>query len=210
MAARESVYLRMATVEDAKELVEIYAPYVENTAISFEYETPSVREFAGRIAEVLERFPYLAAMHGEEIVGYAYAHPYGVRKAYSHSVELSVYIRRDCRGMGIGRMLYEAMERLLKEQNITNLYVLVAGVGAEDEYLTHDSQKFHLAMGYDYVGKLHKAGYKFGRWYDMITMEKIIADHPEYTQPDVVPWYELSEELFEKAGVKSCGLKHSG
>lgn len=203
MAANDSITLRLVTTEDAKELVAIYAPYVETTAISFEYETPSVEEFAHRIEEVLERFPYLAAVHEGEIVGYAYAHPYGVRKAYSWAVELSVYIRRDCRGMGIGRKLYEAMEVILKAQNITNLYVLVAGVDEEDEYLTHDSQKFHLAMGYEYVGKLHKAGYKFGRWYDMITMEKIIAPHPEYTQPNVVPFFTLNDDVFERAGMKS-------
>ena len=201
MAANDSITLRLATTEDAKELVAIYAPYVETTAISFEYETPSEAEFAHRIAEVLERFPYLAAVHKGEIVGYAYAHPYGVRKAYSWSVELSVYIRRDCRGMGIGRKLYEAMEVILKAQNITNLYVLVAGIDEEDAYLTHDSQKFHLAMGYEYVGKLHKAGYKFGRWYDMITMEKIIAPHPEHTQPNVIPWYELRKEVLKSAGI---------
>lgn len=202
MAANDSITLRLVTTEDAKELVAIYAPYVETTAISFEYETPSVEEFAHRIEEVLERFPYLAAVHEGEIVGYAYAHPYGVRKAYSWAVELSVYIRRDCRGMGIGRKLYEAMEVILKAQNITNLYVLVAGVDEEDEYLTHDSQKFHLAMGYEYVGKLHKAGYKFGRWYDMITMEKIIAPHPEYTQPNVIPFFTLNDDVFERAGMK--------
>ena len=195
------ITLRMATPEDAPVLAAIYAPYVKGTAISFEYEPPTPAVFADRIREVLAQFPYLAAVRGEEILGYAYAHPYGVRKAYSHSVELSVYIRRDCRGLGIGRMLYAAMELLLKAQNVTNLYVLVAGVDTEDEYLTHDSQKFHLAMGYDYVGKLHKAGYKFGRWYDMITMEKLIAPHPENTQPEVVAWYELGDEVFAQAEV---------
>lgn len=201
MTANEPITLRFVTTEDARALVSIYAPYVETTAISFEYETPCVEEFTRRVAEVLERFPYLAAVRGGEIVGYAYAHPYGVRKAFGWAVELSVYIRQDCRGMGIGRALYEAMEVLLKAQNVTNLYVLVAGVDVEDEYLTHDSQKFHLAMGYETVGKLHKAGYKFGRWYDMITMEKLIAEHPQDTQPDVVPWYELREEIFRNAGI---------
>lgn len=197
----QPITLRMASPADASVLLDIYAPYVRETAISFEYDPPSVSEFVGRIREVLETFPYLTAVRGEEVLGYAYAHPYGVRKAYSHSVELSVYIRRDCRGLGIGRMLYAAMEVLLKAQNITNLYVLVAGVDVEDEYLTHDSQKFHLAMGYDYVGKLHKAGYKFGHWYDMITMEKIIGPHPEHTQPDVVPWFALHDEVFKQAEV---------
>lgn len=201
MTAKSPITLRMASTGDAPVLASIYAPYVRETAISFEYEPPSDREFAGRIAEVLERFPYLVAENNGEIVGYAYAHAYGVRKAFGWAVELSVYVRRDRRGLGVGRMLYEAMEVLLQAQNVTNLYVLVAGVDSEDEYLTHDSQKFHLAMGYEYVGKLHKAGYKFGRWYDMITMEKIIADHPEYTQPDVLAWYELDNIVFERANV---------
>lgn len=196
------ITLRLVTAADAATLAAIYAPYVRETAISFEYEPPTVEEFTRRIEEVLEKFPYLAAVSGGEIVGYAYAHPYGVRKAYSHSVELSVYVRRDCRGLGAGRKLYEAMEVLLKAQNVTNLYALVAGVDEEDEYLTHDSQKFHAKMGYVQVGKLHKAGYKFGRWYDMITVEKIIAPHPEHTQPDVIGWQELGADVFEKAGVQ--------
>lgn len=202
MTATSPITLRMASTADAPVLAAIYGPYVRETAISFEYEPPSDEEFAHRIAEVLEKFPYLAAEHGGEVVGYAYAHAYGVRKAFGWAVELSVYIRRDCRGLGIGRRLYEAMELLLKAQNVTNLYVLVAGVEVEDEYLTHNSQRFHLAMGYEYVGKLHKAGYKFGRWYDMITMEKLIAPHPEYIQPDVVPWYELDDDIFTRAGVR--------
>ena len=195
------ITLRLVTAADAATLVAIYAPYVRETAISFEYEPPTVEEFTRRIEEVLEKFPYLAAVSDGEIVGYAYAHPYGVRKAYSWSVELSVYIRRDCRGLGAGRRLYEAMEVLLKAQNVTNLYALVAGVDTEDQYLTHDSQKFHAKMGYVQVGKLHKAGYKFGRWYDMITVEKIIAPHPEHIQPDVIGWQELSDSAFVRAGV---------
>ena len=102
------------------------------------------------------------------------------------------------------------LERLLLEEKSTSTaenfvfsksLLQQAGVDVEDEYLTHDSQKFHLAMGYDYVGKLHKAGYKFGHWYDMITMEKIIGPHPEHTQPDVVPWFALHDEVFKQAEV---------
>lgn len=192
--------LRTVTTADAPGLLDIYAPYVRDTAISFEYEPPTAEEFAARIADVLAKFPYLAAEEDGRLLGYAYAHPYGVRKAYSWAVELSIYLAPDCRGKGIGRKLYEAMEVLLKAQNITNLYVLVAGVDVEDEYLTHGSLKFHTAMGYTLVGKLHKAGYKFGRWYDMITMEKIIADHPP-VQPDVIPWDALPEEAWQEAGV---------
>ena len=74
------ITLRMVNPNDAPVLAAIYAPYVRETAVSFEYEPPSNEEFAGRIREVLERYPYLAAVRGEEILGYAYAHPYGVRR----------------------------------------------------------------------------------------------------------------------------------
>ncbi len=195
------MHLRTVTTADAQALLDIYAPYVRNTAISFEYEPPTVEEFAARIADVRTKFPYLAAVEHGNILGYAYAHPYGVRKAYDWSVELSIYLAPESRGKGIGRRLYEAMEVLLKAQNVTNLYVLVASVEVEDEYLTHDSLKFHTAMGYTLVGRLNKAGYKFGRWYDMTTMEKHIAPHSE-TQAPVVPWYELPEKVWTAAGVE--------
>jgi len=197
-----TVRLRMASPSDAAELLKIYAPYVRQTAISFEYEPPSEGEFRERVEDVLQMFPYLAAVQGGRIVGYAYAHPYGVRKAYSWSVELSVYVARDCRGLGIGRMLYEAMEKLLKAQHVTNLYALVAGVAVEDEYLTHDSVKFHEAMGYVKVGHMHKAGYKFGRWYDMMTFEKLIAEHPEASQPDVISVWEVDPVLLKELEIK--------
>ena len=191
--------LRIATPADAQALLDIYAPYVRTTAISFEYEPPTREEFAHRIADVLTAFPYLAAEEDGHILGYAYAHPYGVRKAYSWSVELSIYLAPEARGQGIGRRLYEAMEALLKAQNVTNLYALVAGVDEEDGHLTHDSVKFHTAMGYTQVGKLTNAGYKFGRWYHMLTFEKHIAPHPCGTQPNVLPFHQLPPEIVRKA-----------
>ena len=95
--------IRMAGLEDAAALLAIYAPYVRETAITFEYDVPSEKEFAGRIAHTLEKFPYLVAENDGEIVGYAYAGAFHPRAAYQWCAEMSVYVKRDARRMGVGR-----------------------------------------------------------------------------------------------------------
>ena len=97
------ITIRMATPADDKELLQIYAPYVENTAITFEYEVPSLEEFTKRIQNTLKTYPYLVAVESGRIVGYSYASMFKARAAYSHSVETSIYMIRDCRGKGIGK-----------------------------------------------------------------------------------------------------------
>lgn len=183
MTSNNNFSIRMATPEDAKALVDIYDYYVTDTAITFEYDTPSVEEFRGRIEKVLEKYPYLVAAEidgsGEEVrfLGYAYASPFKEREAYKYSVEMSIYVRRDLHRAGIGRALYEELEKRLKEQGILNLNACIGYPEQEDEYLTFDSVKFHEKMGYSMVGVFHKCGYKFNRWYNMVWMEKLIGDH---------------------------------
>ena len=90
--------IRLATVEDAEAMLDVYRPYVERTAVSFELDPPDVAEFENRIAHTLERYPWLVLECGGVIVGYAYAGPLKSRAAYSHSVEVSIYLREDERG----------------------------------------------------------------------------------------------------------------
>ena len=169
--------IRTATPDDAKELVAIYDYYVKETAITFEYETPSVEEFRGRIEKVLEKYPYIVIEKGKEILGYAYASTFKDRDAYQWSVELSIYIQKDVRRAGLGRMLYDELERRLKAQGILNLYACIGYPDEEDEHLTLDSVKFHEKLGYSMIGKFNKCGYKFGTWYSMVWMEKLIGEH---------------------------------
>ncbi len=170
--------IRMATPEDAKELLDIYRYYVENTAITFEYDVPSVEEFRGRIEHVLKKFPYLIVEGDGKIYGYAYVSPFKERAAYQWAVETSIYVAKDARRDGLGRMLYEELEKRLKEMGILNLNACIGYPnGAEDEHLTYDSVKFHEKMGYSMVGEFHQCGYKFGRWYNMVWMEKLIGEH---------------------------------
>ena len=102
--------IRPVTLKDAPELVRIYAPYVEKTAITFEYDVPSIKEFEGRIEKILQRFPYLVAEVDSHILAYAYASTYYDRSAYDWAVEVSVYVDQDHRGQGLGSRLYKALE----------------------------------------------------------------------------------------------------
>ena len=95
--------LRVGTPEDAAALLAVYTPYVTDTAITFEWQVPSLSEFQGRIHRTLEHYPYLAAVRGAELLGYAYTGPFVGRAAYAWGVETSIYLRRDCRHQGLGR-----------------------------------------------------------------------------------------------------------
>lgn len=157
--------LRRANVGDAERLLEIYAPYVEKTAITFEYEVPSVDEFQDRIRRALEMYPYLVAVKDGKIVGYAYASSFKERAAYAHSVEMSIYVDANVRHQYIGRFLYNALEDCLKKQGFLNLNACIAAPIGEDPYLDDNSIHFHEHLGYKFVGRFHQCSYKFCRWY---------------------------------------------
>lgn len=178
-----SVAIRMATPEDAGQLLAIYAPYVEKTAITFEYQVPDMDEFQNRIAHTLERYPYLAAVYEGRIAGYAYASPFKSRAAYGWSAETSIYVDQGLRGRGIGGQLYLALENLLKQQNILNVNACIT-------YPNPESIAFHQAFGYHMAAHFIKCGYKLGKWYDMVWMEKHLGEHSDTPKP-VIPIKEL-------------------
>ena len=168
------------TVDDAAELLSIYAGYVTDTAISFEYEVPSLAEFTQRIVNIRKKYPYIKAVDDSgAILGYAYASTFKGRSAYDWSVESTIYLRQDVHGRGIGRALYTELENQLREQGILNMNACIALAGENDPYLTNASYFFHTSMGFSPVGTFHKSGFKFNRWYDMIWMEKMLGDHTD-------------------------------
>lgn len=175
--------IERVSAEDGTELLGIYAPYVKNTAISFEYDVPSVEEFTNRIVRISARYPYIKAVENGRIAGYAYAGPFKERSAYGWSVETTVYVRQDMKRQGTGRLLYQQLEKSLKGMGILNMNACIASPVTEDAFLTDDSFRFHRSMGFEPAGRFHRCGYKFGTWYDMIWMEKIIGVHSEDPQP---------------------------
>lgn len=170
--------IRPATLGDAPALLQIYTPYVTDTAITFESDVPTAAEFAKRMMETLAKYPYLVAVQDERTVGYAYAAPFRAQLANAWSVEIAMYVAPDYRHQGIGRRLYEALEEALRAQGFLNVNVCIAYPdGADDEYLLHNGMAFHQHLGYEKSGEFHQCGYKFQRWYNMVWMEKIIGHH---------------------------------
>ena len=178
-----TVFIRPASPSDAEALLSIYAPYVERTAITFEYAVPSIGEFTKRIEETSKRYPYFVLEEDGEIMGYAYAGVFKARAAYDWAVETTVYIRQDAHGRGYGRALYTALENELRKRHFLNAYACISYTEREDEYLSLASPRFHQAMGYTLCGTFRQCGYKFGRWYDMIWMEKHLGPHEEQPLP---------------------------
>ena len=174
--------IRNATIADAEDMLAIYAPYVEETAITFEYDVPGIEEFRQRIQEVTTRYPWLVAEQDGCIVGYAYAGTFYDRAAYQWTVETSIYLDRKKCGQGIGRQLHKALENTLRNRGFQNMNACIAYIEPQDEYLTLGSVRFHERMGYRRCAHFHQCGFKFGRWYDIVWMEKMIGDHKNTSQ----------------------------
>lgn len=203
---KSDIAIRTVTPDDGEALLAIYAPYVIKTAITFEYEVPTLAEFRKRISHTLSRYPYIAAVSGEKILGYAYTGSFVGRPAYDWSAETTVYIGEEQRKMGLGGCLYRAIEDISRMQHITNLNACIGYPETPDEYLTGNSVEFHEHFGYTRVGEFHKCGYKFGRWYNMVWMEKMIGDHDDEPQP-LIPFPELDRDMLGSMGIKTGDRK---
>ena len=164
--------IRFAAAKDAAELLEIYAPYVTGTTVSFEYEVPAVEEFRRRVEETSARYPYLVWEEDGALLGYAYAHPYAARPAYQWSAELTVYLRQGVSRRGLGSRLYGALMELLRLQGVRNVYGCVTAENTA-------SVAFHHALGFREAGRFSQVGYKLGRWLDVLWLEKAIASGGE-------------------------------
>lgn len=186
--------IRAAAVEDAEEIRDIYAPYVIYSAVSFEYEVPTVEEFRTRIDNTLKKYPYLVAVENDLILGYAYASSFHSRKAYEFSAELSVYVKEGERRKGIGKKLYTKLEEILSEQNVCIVHACISVTEGEDERLTNDSETFHKKMGFKTVGKHELCGYKFGKWYSVIWMDKVIKERTQDPEP-FIPFCDINMQV---------------
>ena len=179
--------IRPATETDVPEILEIYAPYVENTTITFEYDVPCHRSFLQRFLDITVQFPWLVWEEEGRILGYAYASPPYSRAAFAWCAEPTIYLRPEARGRGIGKKLYASLEAILDRQGYHVLYALIT---AENE----SSIAFHQKMGYETKAEFPNCGYKFNRWLGLIWMEKRIKS-VQSPSSFPVPWSRIVQDV---------------
>jgi phosphinothricin acetyltransferase len=157
--------IRIATLGDAAAITRIYQPYILNTAITFEYDPVSVEEMQRRMEMVQEHFPWLVYEKEGKVVGYAYCSKFKERAAFQWDCECSVYIDEDYHRQGIATALYDKLFDLIQKQGYYTIYALITN--------SHNSSiSLHKKFGFHETAVYEKTGYKMGKWWDLLVMEK--------------------------------------
>ena len=153
--------IRFAVPADAPAVADIYAHYVQETAITFATETPAPGDYAARMAD--ERYPFLVAEEDGRVQGFIYAGAFRTKEAYRWDVELTLYLAPGSTGRGLGRLLMDACLRLLQAQGYLNTYSCIT-------LPNERSVGLHRRLGFRELGVFPRTGYKLGRWHDVIWM----------------------------------------
>jgi len=185
---------------DAKAIRNIYAPFVTDSATSFEAEPPDVMTMEGRIREQRDRFPWLVYEAGGEVLGYAYASPHrAARKAYQWCVEVSIYLDARMRRRGLGKALYGALFDLLRRQGYINAY---AGITLPNE----GSRRLHESLGFLPVGVYPRIGFKSGKWHDVVWLQLRLQE-PGVPVPELLPAKDLLAEDSIRSLLRTYALR---
>ena len=161
--------IRLASEADASAILAVYAPFVRETAITFEEAVPSEAEFASRVRDTLVYAPWLVVEEGDEILGYAYGSRFRPRVAYRWTIETTVYIRPAAQGRGLGRALYAALLGCLAAQGYRSA---TGGVALPNDA----SMRLHEWAGFERVGVFRAAGFKLGAWRDVMWFQKMLRE----------------------------------
>lgn len=177
--------IRLATAADVPEILSIYAPYVENTTVSFEYTVPSLKEFLARFQRITAQFPWLVWEEAGKVLGYAYGSKPFERAGYSWCAEVSIYLCPEAQGKGVGRKLYEVLEKLLEKQGYHLIYSIVT---SENK----GSLEFHRRLGYEFLAEFPACGYKLGKSLGIVWLQKRLKS-VETPKSFPIPFCELVE-----------------
>lgn len=162
--------IRLATQNDCSSILNIYAPFITGTVITFEYKIPALKEFSERMAGIQKVYPWLVCEIDGRIAGYAYASRFSEREAFDWSAELSIYINPEFHGKHIGRAFYSALLSILKLQGFYNVYSGVTVPNAKSEAL-------HESLGFETMAVYENIGYKLGSWCDLKEYSLKINDY---------------------------------
>ena len=158
------VSVRPATPTDAFDIVSIYNEAVQTTTATFDTEPRSVEDQRDWMAQHDDRHPVLVAEFQQQIVGWIALSPWSDRKAYDRTAEVSVYVRADWQGKGVGRFL---MSQVLERAQSIGLHTILARVAEGNPV----SRRLHTGAGFAPVGVMHEVGHKFGRFLDVELLE---------------------------------------
>lgn len=198
--------IRLASTDDASEILEIYTPYILHTSLTFETEVPSTEQFKKRISNYLIEWPWLVCENDDrKIIGYAYASRYRERTGYQWCVEVSVYILEEYHQSDIGSSLYNVLLEILRLQGYRNVYAVIN--------LPNDTSiKFHEKMGFEFFAAYKNVGYKLGAWKTVGWWQKIINEYNDNPAPPV-KFSEMDQAflptLFEKVKISFIKKKTS-
>lgn len=190
--------IRLATTADAAQCAAIYGPHVSGSAVSFEMEAPSAEDVAGRIANTLQRFPWLVCADGDEVTGYAYAGPHRQRAAFQWAVEVSVYVKDGRQRQGVGRALYTSLFACLRVLGYFKAYAVIA-------LPNEASTGLHEALGFRHIGTFNDIGYKLGRWHPVGYWELTLRE-PSEPAPPLAPSEATDTAVWAEAVASGEGL----
>jgi len=188
-----SATIRLAEKLDVPEILDIYAPYILDTAVTFEEIVPDEESFWERIQGIMAELPYLVCEIDGRIAGYAYASGYRSRASYRWSKEVSVYIHPDFRRKRVAHALYTSLNEMVRYQGIA---VLLAIITLPNE----QSVGFHEDFGYRKCAEFSKIGFKMGQWQNVGWFELFIQDENESPKDRILPLNEIVDlPVFQEA-----------
>jgi phosphinothricin acetyltransferase len=183
----EMINIRMATLDDAREILDIYEPYILNTVITFETERISLEDFKNRMETIMSKFPWLVCTINEKVVGYAYCSPYLTRAAYAWDCQFSVYVSEKHHRKGIASKLSDALFQLVKAQGYYNIYSLICVPNV-------NSIELHKKLGFVEIGTYLHIAFKFGEWRDVLIMGKVLRETVGEPKP-IIPIGNLDSKI---------------
>jgi L-amino acid N-acyltransferase YncA len=167
--------MRLIKNDDSKGALDVYKPYVVSTAITFEYDVPSLDDFSTRVETIANEYPWLVCLKDDKIIGYAYASKHRYKTAYQWSPESTIYLSSDYHRKGIAKILYKTLFSILRLQGYVNVYAGVALPNIK-------SEEFHIALGFNKIGDFSKIGFKLGKWHDVRWFQLHLTEHIDNPQ----------------------------